>query len=153
MKKGFTLIELLVVVLIIGILAAVDLPQYQKAVWKTKATLVYQNIKHIANDLEMYYLANGKYPDDTLVDVDIEINGCTKTNGRIYCNDSWYDYDGGAISGGGAYTTYVVNGYTGSFGQETSMITYYLQNGNGNNSGKTYCGGTTWCKSLDFVTQ
>ena len=57
--KGFTLIEVLVVVLIIGILAAIALPQYQKAVEKSHAAEALANIRTIVNNVELCHLQNG----------------------------------------------------------------------------------------------
>ena len=59
MKKAFTLIELLIVVLIIGILAAVALPQYQKAVNKSRLNEWLVSIKGYYAGIESYLLANG----------------------------------------------------------------------------------------------
>lgn len=58
---GFTLIELLVVVLIIGILVAVALPQYQKAVLKSRYSAMMPIGKAIAEGNEIHYMEHGQY--------------------------------------------------------------------------------------------
>lgn len=85
-NAGFTLIELLVVVLIIGILASVAVPQYQKAVLKSRAAEMLLLARNVADAEQIYYLANGEYTLN-LEDLDIEISPKTPLAVRVYAAD------------------------------------------------------------------
>lgn len=99
-NSGFTLIELLVVVVIIGILAAVAVPQYQKAVDKAKLTQAITLVNAIHKAQEVFYVTNGYYAAKlTDLDIDIANNNCwlhgmTGAN-RLYCPQ--FDIDNSSI--------------------------------------------------------
>ncbi|MGP5502107.1 type IV pilin protein [Psychrobacter faecalis] len=58
---GFTLIEMMIVVAIIGVLAAIAYPSYQRYVIKTKRTDMMSEMQNIASEIESRKLAQGSY--------------------------------------------------------------------------------------------
>ena len=99
-RYGFTLVELLVVVLIIGILASVALPQYNKAVRRARFSEVATTFNSFSKAIDVWLLENGGYPDEAIftgngtsnhASLDIEQSCATEDAGTCYTKvGQWY---------------------------------------------------------------
>ncbi|MDY6930179.1 MAG: pilin [Pseudomonadota bacterium] len=64
-QKGFTLIELMIVVAIIGILAAIAIPQYQNYIGRANVASAVSSLSANKTGLEDYVMNFGEFPDGT----------------------------------------------------------------------------------------
>ena len=76
-QKGFTLIELMIVIAIIGILAAIAIPQYQNYVGRANVAAAVQTLSSNKTGLENYVMENGFFPDGTSEAVAASLPGVT----------------------------------------------------------------------------
>ncbi len=69
-RRGFTLIELLIVMTIIGILASIAVPSYQRSVIKAREAVLMENLYQIRRAIDAFFADKAQYPDDLIELVD-----------------------------------------------------------------------------------
>lgn len=74
-KNGFTLVEILIVVVILGILAAIVIPQFSSASQEAKESNLKSNLQAIRSQIQLYNIKEGVYPTAATLSTDMVTDG------------------------------------------------------------------------------
>ena len=103
-KKGFTLVEIMIVVVIIGLLAAMAIPAFQKVRTTSQSKAITNNLRQLASAAQQYFLETGNSSASTYTDLVGSanyINTIEAVAGETYPT-SITDSDGSLTASGGA---------------------------------------------------
>jgi general secretion pathway protein G len=87
-KRGFTLVEILIVVVILGILAAIVIPQFTEASSEAKVSSLISNLQTVRSQLQLYKIQhNDNYPAAGMSGL---LLGKTNSSGTLNAADAKY---------------------------------------------------------------
>ncbi len=124
-NKAFTLVEILIVVIILGILAAIVIPQFTEASSDARESALSSDLQTVRSQLELYKVQHlDKYPDDGGADGATFVNRLTSKTKQD-----------GTVDAGGSYGPYLQTFPTNPF---NDLATVEIEAGDGNLGGGSH---------------
>jgi general secretion pathway protein G len=88
-NRGFTLIELVIVMTIIGILASIAAPNYQRSVIKAREAVLMEDLYQMRRAIDAYFADHTKYPESLEALVEAKYLRGIPTDPMTNAQDSW----------------------------------------------------------------
>jgi len=82
-KSGFTLVEILIVVIILGILAAIVIPQFTNASTSARANSTFAQLQTLRSQIQLYKLQHNDTLPDLVTNQWTQILGTTNVSGAV----------------------------------------------------------------------